>query len=251
MEQFSADVFYGIGVLLCLVKHQIKHQTDLPGVVGIREGFLEHVVDACNMIGLKQSVKAANRLVEAHRELSEEALRVGIDELEQRIKDELEDHLFMYIPPARARRYHQTEAFGPQVAKNFPSIHFDAWEAGNCFAAGRYTSCVFHLMRAVELGLAAFATVFSLTFNHTNWHNIIEIMESKIRDMGHDPNKPNDWKEKQEKYSQTATNFMIFKDAWRNHTAHARARYTEEEADGIYRNVRAFFQRLAADGLGE
>jgi hypothetical protein len=104
-------------------------------------------------------------------------------------------------------------------------------------------------MRVLELGLAAFATVFNVSSDHTNWHNIIEQIESKIRDMGKDPNKAADWKEKQELYSQVASGFMIFKEAWRNYTAHARGKYTDNEADSIYRNVCDFMQRLADMGL--
>jgi hypothetical protein len=64
-------------------------------------------------------------------------------------------------------------------------------------------------------------------------------------------NKPPDWKDKLEKYSQIANNFMFFKDAWRNYTAHIRGKYTEDEADAIYRNVRAFMQGLVTVGLAE
>jgi hypothetical protein len=52
-------------------------------------------------------------------------------------------------------------------------------------------------------------------------------------------------------YSQIASSFMIVKDAWRNYTAHARGKYTEEEADAIYRNVGSFMKRLAEHGIHE
>jgi hypothetical protein len=38
---------------------------------------------------------------------------------------------------------------------------------------------------------------------------------------------------------------MFLKDAWRNYTAHARGKYTEEEAKLIIENTRAFMQKLA------
>ena len=63
--------------------------------------------------------------------------------------------------------------------------------------------------------------------------------------MGSDPAKPPDWKGLQEFYAQAASFLGITKDAWRNYTAHARGKYTEEEASQILGNVRAFMQKLA------
>ena len=62
-------------------------------------------------------------------------------------------------------------------------------------------------------------------------------------------NKSAEQKTKYEEYNQAASSFRIFKDAWRNYTAHSRGKYTEEEADGIFRNVEAFMRKLAELGL--
>jgi hypothetical protein len=174
-----------------------------------------------------------------------------IEEIERTIKREMRSILFMYVPADRAARYNKPELFGPVVAAKFPSAKFDIAESGNCFATGRFTACVFHLMRALEVSLAGFAGIFQVPADHTNWHNIIESLESKIRDMGKATIKAPAWKEKQEFYSQAANSFMFFKDAWRNYTAHARGKYTELEADTIYRNVNAFMQKLAEGGIAE
>jgi hypothetical protein len=82
---------------------------------------------------------------------------------------------------------------------------------------------------------------------HTNWAPAIEQIESKIRDMHKDPTWKAlpDCKEQQEFYSQAASHFVMLKDAWRNYTAHARGKYDDDEAEGIFRNVRGFMQKLA------
>ena len=135
--------------------------------------------------------------------------------------------------------------FGAEAASGFPSAAFDISEAGKCFALNRPTACVFHLMRVLEIGLGVFAKHFAVPSDHTNWHNIIEGIEKAVRNMSSDPAKPADWKEQQEFYSQAAHGFMFIKDAWRNYTAHARGKYTEDETETIFINVRAFMQRLA------
>jgi hypothetical protein len=107
-------------------------------------------------------------------------------------------------------------------------------------------------MRVLEIGLVSFARLFpAVPTNKENWQQIIEKIESEIREMPKVAMKASDWKEKQEKYSQIANNFMFFKDAWRNYTAHARGKYTEDESDVIYRNVRSFMQGLTAQGISE
>ena len=64
--------------------------------------------------------------------------------------------------------------------------------------------------------------------------------------MGNDPSlRPADWKDQQEFYSQAANHFMFIKEAWRNYTAHAHGKYTDEEAETILINVGGFMRKLA------
>ena len=264
MQQFSAEVFYHLGHLLSEAKDITKTEENLHETLLTKEQqesirisrdnrtrLLKLLEGSCLEIGLPQTLKSVRRLQARHESSSPTEILTVLMEVDRRISDEMEDHLFMHVPPTRSTRYDQKEAFGPDVAKSFSSAKFDIWEAGNCFAAARYTACVFHLMRVLELGLGAFAGIFNVPSDHANWHNIIESIERKIRDMGNDPNRTSDWKDRQELYSQIASSFMIFKDAWRNYTAHARGKYIEEEADAIYRNVGSFMKRLAEQGIHE
>ena len=206
----------------------------------------------CADLGLRISCKCIEHILDSGINQTAREVIEKISQLERTIKWEMADKLFMYIPPARAERYDLAEPFGANVAKNFPSALFDEKEAGNCFASGRYTASVFHLMRALEIALIAFAKLFpAVPTNKENWQQIIEKIESEIREMPKVTVKDADWKEKHEKYSQLANSFMFFKDAWRNYTAHARGKYTEDESDAIYRNVRSFMQGLVTQGISE
>jgi hypothetical protein len=215
---------------------------------------IEFIGNICESIGLLLSYDYAQRLVEkrkANAPLTNGARAMECHVLMERIEDESNRLVLMRIPAERASRYDQPELFGKAVADAFPSVEFDVWEAGNCFATARFTASVFHLMRVLEIGLTAFAGIFKVPAAHTNWQNIIEQIEKHIRGMPSDPSKAPDWKAKQEFYSQVAHGFMFLKDAWRNYTAHARGKYVEEQADTILINVRAFMQRLADGGIKE
>ena len=163
-----------------------------------------------------------------------------------RLEEDLHKETFLAIPPVRVPYYEPKHPlFGKEVDDNFPSTAFDIAEAGKCYALYRSTACVFHLMRALEIALRAFADRFGVESDRKNWHNIIEGIESKIRVMDKDPNRPVDWKDQQEFYSGAATHFMFIKAAWRNYVAHGRDKSTEEESEKIFGNVREFMRTLA------
>lgn len=178
-----------------------------------------------------------------------------IELLSTTFEQELRRRLFSYVEPERAKYFRTMEGFivdppfGQATMFAFQSVIRDMGLAGNCYAFGLNDACVFHLMRILEKGLASLAIVFSEPFAHENWHNIIERIESKIRKM--DSSWGSDWKEKQSFYSEIATQFMFFKDAWRNHVMHGRTEYDPERAKNIYEHVCVFMQRLAAGGLKE
>ncbi len=194
--------------------------------------------------------------------ITREIVAARIGELHRCFVSELKSKIFFHVPSEKAKYYSDllpdppsplqkpklpTPPFGTEAPNAFPSIIYDAKEAGNCFALGRNTACVFHLMRVLEIGLTALGAVFAVSLAHTNWAPAIEQIESKIRDMHKDPvwKALPDCKEQQEFYSQAASHFVVLKDAWRNYTAHARGKYDDDEAESIFRNVRGFMQKLA------
>jgi hypothetical protein len=252
MEKYFAESFYQLARTIEYIatrsRNNVESSNQLPEE--LRKSHIDGLTAAlgmCKHVNLALSALYVDRFIKELKSTKpmtgiEFADKLGI--LQDRIQDETSQTLILRIPPERASRYEQAQPFGAEVDTKFPSVAFDAKEAGNCFAAMRSTACVFHLMRVLELGLAVFAKLFGVASDHTNWHTIIEQIESKIRNMGNDPSKTDDWKQKQETYAQIANSFMFFKDAWRNYTAHARGKYTEDEADSIYRNVRSFMQGM-------
>jgi hypothetical protein len=166
---------------------------------------------------------------------------------------EMKWRIYAYIPAEKAK-YFTTgtpKLFGEEVYKAFSGARTDIHEAGCCMALTRPTAAVFHLMRVLETGLSALGKVFSVSNEHTNWGNVIEQIESRIRDMHKEPvwKAKSDCKDLQTRYSQAAATFGVLKDAWRNHTMHSRAAYDEEEAEHIFGNVKMFMRKLAALGL--
>jgi hypothetical protein len=203
-------------------------------------------------LGMPVSSETAREMIEAlqgSRRISYQWLYDNLVGLQKLIRKETRSKVFFYVTPEKFQYFPQKDArnlFGDAVADAFPSAKVDISEAGICLALARPTASVFHLMRAMEIGLAAFAARFGVPSDHTNWHNIIEGIEKAVRAMGNDPaTRPLDWKEQREFFSQIASHFMVIKDAWRNYTAHARDVYTEEKATLIFENTGEFMRMLA------
>lgn len=259
MQKFGAEKYFAIarGLEHLVVIFQNRAIVDEPFEAKPQWNDMFCAIrDRCAECGLSVSsdllTQFADEINDINSRMTFGDVSSRMDHIGRTITTEMKQAVFMYIPADRAERYDQQELFGAEVASVFTSASFDIRESGNCYAAGRYTACVFHLMRVLEIGLLTFAREFpSVPTDRENWQQIIEKIEAEIRTMPKAQTKPVDWKQKHEKYSQTANSFMFFKDAWRNYTAHARGKYVEDEADMIFRNVGSFMRQLAEGGLHE
>jgi hypothetical protein len=217
------------------------------GIIGGELGLLEKYCTEMDLAVTGSQIKRLKHLLgDSGGTLALGYIGQQLTEVQTRLIDELASRTFLSISPSRASYYEPKEPlFGKQVADSFPSTVYDVAEAGKCYALYRSTACVFHLMRALEIGLRVFAVRFNIPSDRQNWHNIIEGIEKAVRGMDKDPARPADWKDQQEFFSGAATHFMFVKDAWRNFVAHGRDKSTEEEAEVVFNSVRGFMQKLA------
>src|SRR5690606_12080358 len=85
---------------------------------------------------------------------------------------------------------------------------------------------------------------FSVPFEHSNWATILDQLEARIKSMSSKTHGKG-WKEEQQFCSEAATHFRLIKDAWRNHSMHVRASYSEEKAEEIFGSAKALMRHLA------
>jgi hypothetical protein len=129
--------------------------------------------------------------------------------------------------------------FGKDVNAKFPEIQFDMVEAGNCYAAGRGTAVVFHLMRIMEVGVQKFGAALGVALAvEKNWQKILDEINKKIKTMNHKAPRTVE-------LSEVSANLYAVKLAWRNEVMHPKDTYTLEEADSLIRQVKLFMQNLA------
>ena len=164
------------------------------------------------------------------------------------IAEELRERLFMFVPKDQAHWYEKENGFGVNVSKAFPSAALEIKEAGTCYATGRYTACVFHLMRVLEHGLGALAKDIGLKFYRQSWGGIINKIQEKVDNeisslnkMPKDPTRT----ERLTFLSKAAKEFVYFKDGWRNYVMHGEDSYDGPRALSVLNHVSAFMSHLA------
>jgi hypothetical protein len=172
-----------------------------------------------------------------------------LDTLSVLFAKELQKASCFRIANEKDKYFQKDDLFGPDVGRAFGSCIGEIQNAGTCYALEQNDACVFHLMRTLERVLGVLASKFNVSFQQDNWHNIIEQLEARIRRM--DTTFGSDWKDKQKFYAGAASQFMFFKDAWRNHVMHVRDVFDEGKARSVLGSVRAFMQALSEGGLAE
>lgn len=155
--------------------------------------------------------------------------------------DEMAARLMFVMSSKHAGFYGDGQHFGAAVDDSFPSASQEITDAAKCRALGQWTACVLHLMRALEPALNALTQHVGVE-PEQNWNNALNQIDAKLRGIS----KAKDGLEAEQWAAEASAHFRSIKNAWRNHAAHGRARYNEDEAVAIFDNVRVLMQTLAA-----
>jgi hypothetical protein len=249
MQKFNAEVYYSIGKNLGslvrgygdLAKADEKIIADR---LTLSPKILKGLGSRCKEAGLHVSaalfdalssdIESLDKIPMTRRELS-----TTLDHINGTIIIEMGQSLFMYIDQDRAKMYNKPELLGSSVNAKFPTVQFDVVEAGNCYAGGRGTAVVFHLMRIMETGVQAFGSKLGVPLTDQKvWQVILDGINAKIKGLpSKDPGTV--------KMSQASANLYAVKLAWRNEVMHPKDTYTLEEADNLIRQVKIFMEQLA------
>lgn len=172
--------------------------------------------------------------------------RNSLQDIGERIDDELKNHVFMFIPTAKAKLYEEDHPFGTEVSNKLPQLVEDVTEASKCLGLNRSTAVVFHLMRTLEIVVQNFANRLNAAINlEQPWGDILKSIDDEIEKLPGGRNATTAEKEWKTACSEVAVFLRHVKDAWRNTTMHPKRTYTEEEAKRIFEAVKTFVQTFA------
>jgi hypothetical protein len=187
-------------------------------------------------------------------------VRASLSEWYNCFRAELKSILILVVLPHRARYFSfyedgQTKGGIETVAlikalANFKDARYDASEAGACFAFGRFTACVHHLMRVTEHGLISVAASLNVPEEKLSkgWDGCLQGIGSAIKVI--ESTKPTtDWQDQTKKYNDLSSWFTNIKTGWRNPASHVPRIYSEATAKGIFSATTTLFEHLNIYGL--
>jgi hypothetical protein len=209
--------------------------------------FLAECLRAMN---LDAASKSADRLVAEMQKGEANAKDINslIRHVHERMRDQLDSTAFIVLRLSQRDLYEQRDPlFGSEVAERFPpSAAFEIEEAGKCLALERSTAAVFHLMRAMEIGVRVLgeklvATVLNKHGETLPWAIILSNMKPKIEAMPRGA--------QQDEWFKLHALLHSVNRAFRTKTAHPAQKYTQEEAENAFGATKAFMQEMASDLL--
>jgi len=199
-------------------------------------------------LNLLVSAKAAAALLEADKwgkPVSE--YKTLLAHLRMSVQAEIEGIYLLHVPFNKRAYFDGKELFGADVARAFPSVIVDIEEAGKSFALERYTACVFHLMRVMEVGLRELARSLSEPSldpkKNPSWEQILRRCDDELKK----PRKERcaEWQGDDQFFSEATASLRAVKDAWRNPTMHVDISYDEDKSRDVFSTVGVFMRALA------
>lgn len=156
---------------------------------------------------------------------------------------ELSQRLFVKLKGSNREYFDQDYGlFGDEVDDAFPDAITEISEAGKCMALERYTAAVFHLMRAMEIGIRVLATKLGANILNKHgdtlpWGILIANIKGKIEALP-DGQEKDDW---------LVLHSLLHSAnrAYRTKTAHPATSYDEKQAFAAFHATKSFLIEMA------
>ncbi|RWE78583.1 MAG: hypothetical protein EOS63_17205 [Mesorhizobium sp.] len=183
MKEHSAQRLVGA---LKLVMRQLAivnrvGDNDDVDIENIKEN-LRHLKNVCEQTALPVSVEAITRELYGFANRSSMMSRIVRESLEtihSTVENELATILFLRVSTEYIRYHKDPAPFGQRVADAFPLAIRDIEHGTKALTYGLGTSCVFHMMRVMEMGLKVLAKKLGIPYA-PSWESYITQIETKI-----------------------------------------------------------------------
>jgi hypothetical protein len=206
---------------------------------------LEFISNHAELLGLRSTRQGALRLHGEILKIPLDHLQHSIHHLTLRFHDDLVGFVFFYLAADKREHYQKTVPLGEVGQSKFPTANLEVIEAGNCYAFERYAACVFHLMRACEVGVKALYKTLGLAAPKLadSWGNLLRPMDEELKKNPKDRCKA--WAAESEFFDNATNDVRAIKRAWRDSTMHVQSPYDESSSLKVLNAVTSFFVHLS------
>jgi len=212
-------------------------------------GYLNTMDTELKFLGLEMTRLSVARTRTKIQTITGDELVEALEEIEGRFNDEIRSLTFLYVAPDKRQYLSKTDLFGEEFKNKFPTANAEVIEAGNCFALGRFTACVYHLCRAMEIGLRVLFVSLGMPpriWSTTKWNHILDRIKGKIdknnKTLAHDYT----WQSDRGFYENAHAFLAAVRVPIRNSTMHVESVYDETGAENVLGSVKTFMRHLAA-----
>lgn len=262
MEKFDISRYWAACEMLEYITHALEvpsevvnEQVPLTRIARIMPELMPRVAKNLDKLNLTQSAIKARRIAEKRLEGSNirenMELKRQIEELQERIHDELNSQLFIYILPKQAKYYENPQKDWEEIVSRFPDTLDDIEEAHKCFALDRFPAAVFHSTQIIEVGLIELGKFIGMIDSKSGWTSVTNRLDKIVNKTKHEDRTL--FEQKNYAFLEQLHGTVVgLKNAWRNKISHAQGRlvlmtaqFNHEIAEEILFASRAFMRRLA------
>lgn len=222
----------------------------LKGIVSLS---LHEMKNLCNRMGLGMTLAYIERIegeIKPGKSVALTVVQGWMRTLQERLEDELQTELLFHVGKERANFYNYGNCERAEISTAFPLSFGELACAGRCIAYGEGTACVFHLMRVLDYGFRSVANSLEITYDARNWMGLSSSIEKKL-EVNYKEKSP-DWRASEPFYASVLTNMLAISRAHRNPVLHElEHKYTEAEAESLFRLTDGFIFDLAKHGMRE
>jgi hypothetical protein len=258
MNRFSADKFVNIGASLEWFGSLVETGEWSENMKATGERMGNHLAKDLREIGCEVAADAAIRFgLDLTIMKSITDVKPRARELKDTISSEMRRHLFFWVPPDRARFYQYPEnvdkwneserAIEGPIRDRFPKATIEINFARQCYALAMWTPCVFHLMRACELGIKALYKTLNQTSPSLSdsWGNMLKPLDRQLALPI--PQRHGCWATNAGFFDHATNDVRAIKRVWRDSTMHIEANYDESGARKALDAVTSFFVHLSSE----
>jgi hypothetical protein len=196
-------------------------------------------------LGLRSTTQQAIRFERNLPKANSDEIYEDLKSLSYRYYDEIVDLTFLYLTSDKRQFYNRTTPLGELGQAHFPAANLEIIEASNCYAFERYTACVFHLVRACEVGVKALYKTLGIAAPKlgNSWGNLLKPMDDELKKPVKD--RCDLWSKESEFFDSATNDVRAIKRAWRDSTMHVQSAYDESSALKVFLAVESFFRHLS------
>jgi hypothetical protein len=244
MNKFSAAKYLNIGSALEWFGNEAQQgRWNHPNVKEMAGRMAETLSTDLKEIGCEISAKAAMRFSADISVTKEDYIQSRVRELKDVIYSEMEENLFLWVPEERARFYEfpEDKSKWNDTEKAIDGIVSDRFKKSSV-----ETACVFHLMRAAEVGLKALYKTLNIPAPKLadSWGKLLEPLDEQLKKKPVD--RHGDWATHPDFFDSATNDVRAMKRVWRDKTMHIESNYDEPGASKVLSAVTTFFEHLSS-----